>query len=492
MQTAPSRPCALVWFKRDLRLADHAPLAAAAAFPSAFALFIVEPEWLHAPECDPQHVQFARAGVQALQAALAQRGLPLLVRVGEAVAVLDALQRQTGFTHLLSHEETGPGWSYARDRRVAAWCRARGVVWQEWPQTGVVRRLKSRDGWVALWQRRMDAPQVSTPAHFTAPRAVLDLGEFPSLAELGLPAARPTPAAGEAAAWQTLQSFLSARGNSYRFNLSSPLRAEQGCSRLSAYLAFGMIGMRQVYQATTQRIAELRAQDTPQAKRFAHHLDAFAARLRWHCHFMQKLEDEPEIEFRNFARAYDSLRDPEPDSRLFAAWCEGRTGYPMVDACMRCLNATGWINFPGELCRLPPLVALARTRAALGTPIPRLRGRYPLEPDADAIGHYRHQHAAHLLTHQAAARSRPTRGVYPPLAARMGHTRLPTAVVDERAALARAKERLYALRRSPEARAEADAVQQRHGSRKSGLPQVKRPRRRAATPLPAQQLELFE
>jgi deoxyribodipyrimidine photo-lyase len=490
-------PRALVWFKRDLRSTDHAPLAEAAAFPSALALYIVEPEWLESPECDPQHVRFARDGVAALRAALAGRGLPLLVRVGEAVAVLDALQRQTGFTHLLSHEETGPGWSYARDRRVAAWCRARGVVWQQWPQNGVVRRLKSRDGWAALWQRRMDAPQVATPAHFTAPRAVPDRGEFPSPAELGLPAERPTPAAGEAAARQTLQSFLSTRGEGYRFNLSSPLRAEQGCSRLSAYLAFGMIGMRQVHQATAQRIAELRAAGTPQAKSFARHLDGFAARLRWHCHFMQKLEDEPGIEFHNFARAYDGLRDPEPNPRLLAAWREGRTGFPMVDSCMRCLNATGWINFRMRAM----LVSFAAYHLWLHWRAPGLHlARQFL--DFEAGIHWSQ------MQMQSGTTGINTLRIYSPTKQQRDHdpdfgfirrwlpewgTRdYPPPIVDERAALAQAKTRLYALRRQPEARAEADAVQQRHGSRKSGLPPTQRPRRRSAEPPSALQRELFE
>lgn len=65
-----------------------------------------------------------------------------------------------------------------------------------------------------------------------------------------------------------------------------------------------------------------------------HALHGFAGRLRWHSHFMQKPEDEPEIEFRNFARVCDGLRKDHFDEALFDAWCAGRTGYPMVDAGM--------------------------------------------------------------------------------------------------------------------------------------------------------------
>jgi len=138
---------ALVWFKRDLRVHDHAPLVAARAYPDALAIFIIEPEWLASPDCDASHVDFALACLTELRAALAARGLPLLVRVGSAIAVLAQLRREVAFTDLLSHEETGAGWSYTRDRQVAAWCASVGVQWQQFNQTGVIRGLRNRTGW---------------------------------------------------------------------------------------------------------------------------------------------------------------------------------------------------------------------------------------------------------------------------------------------------------------------------------------------------------
>ena len=135
---------ALVWFKRDLRLHDHAPLAAAQAFEHTLALYVIEPEWLDSPECDPRHVAFALGCVAELQTGLAAIGLPLLVRVGSMPQVLGDLRREFAFTHLFSHEETGPGWSYTRDKGVAAWCRELGVDWVQWAQTGVVRPLRTR------------------------------------------------------------------------------------------------------------------------------------------------------------------------------------------------------------------------------------------------------------------------------------------------------------------------------------------------------------
>ncbi|MFN5165434.1 MAG: deoxyribodipyrimidine photo-lyase, partial [Pseudomonadota bacterium] len=143
---------ALVWFKRDLRLADHAPLAAAAACDEALALYVIEPGWLASPEFDPQHQAFALACLAPLRAALAARGLPLVVRHGPLPQVLDELRRAFAFTHLFSHEETGPLWTWDRDKRVAAWCRREGVAWQELPQPAHdagLRQFLPRDAFAA-------------------------------------------------------------------------------------------------------------------------------------------------------------------------------------------------------------------------------------------------------------------------------------------------------------------------------------------------------
>ena len=97
--------------------------------------------------------------------------------------------------------------------------------------------------------------------------------------------------------------------------------------------------MRAVHQATELRLAGCAEPSVRRALR------GFAGRLRWHCHFMQKLEAQPNMEFRNLASAYDGRREGAFDRARFAAWRDGQTGYPMVDACMRYLRASGWLNF---------------------------------------------------------------------------------------------------------------------------------------------------
>jgi deoxyribodipyrimidine photo-lyase len=478
----------VVWFKRDLRWRDHAPLAAAQDFESAVALYVIEPAWLQSAECDARHLSFALACVAELRTQLAARGLPLLVRVGSVPQVLQDLSGEIPFSHLFSHEETGTGWSYARDIAVAAWCRTSGVAWLEIAQTGVVRRLRSRSGWAGAWAQRMNAPQSTLHAGFKpAPGcAPADLPPLPSLRDLGFDA--PTtdqPPAGEEAAWATLNSFLAGRGRDYRRAMSSPLSAADGCSRLSAHLAFGSISMRSVHQATE---ATLRSTTDRQ---LAYALRGFSGRLRWHCHFMQKLEDEPAIEFKNFSRAYDGLRPGDGvnttavDAERLAAWCEGRTGFPMVDACMRQLRCTGWLNFrmramlvsfaayhlwlhwrePGQfLARqfldFEPGIHWSQMQMQSGTTgINTLRIYSPSKQahDQDPDGVYQRQWLPEW-----------------------GTAAYPKPIVDERTAVKEAKDKLYGLRKTADAKSEAQAIQHKHGSRKSGLPQTASTRRSPA------------
>ncbi len=510
---------ALVWFKRDLRVHDHAPLVAALAHTDALALFILEPEWLQSPECDPSHVDFALQCLTELRVALALRGLPLLVRVGSAVPVLAQLHQELPFTHVLSHEETGPGWSYTRDKQVAAWCRGQGITWQEFTQTGVIRGLRSRSGWAGRWQQRMDAPLQLLSGRFQAATA-LDQADLPTLQGLGLAAHGKTlQAAGERAARSTLKSFVQERGYDYRKSLSSPLTAEAGCSRLSPHLAFGTLSLRTVHQATEVVIA-----GTPE-RAMAYALRGFAGRLRWHCHFMQKLESEPGIEWNNFARVYDGLRENEFNDDHFAAWCEGRTGYPMVDACMRSLRATGWLNFrmramlvsfasyhlwlhwrePGlflarQFLDFEPGIHWSQMQMQSGTTgINTLRMYSPTKQaqDQDPEGHFIRRWVPEL------ARV-PLPYLATPWAMDISVQRMagcligqnyPAPIVNEKTAVKSAKDRLYGLRQQDEARTEAGQVLAKHGSRKSGLPNTTMPKsrsiKRKTIAEPSPQIDLF-
>ncbi|GAB3572600.1 deoxyribodipyrimidine photo-lyase [Spirosoma luteolum] len=372
-------PLSILWFKRDLRLRDHAPLTAAVAACRAgtplLLLYCFEPELVANPNYDERHWRFVVESLADLNEQLGgfvlpasdarpprpepewlpftfdddepvQPGAPqpmgpqqVWVFHREVVAVLTALQASYTIRTIYSHEETGLRITYDRDRAVARFCRTQGIAWREFQNNGVIRGLADRDDWVNRWQQTMRAPQ-QHPDWADWHPAPLDTDWFAQELGAALPVAWQQPDAqkqpgGEEKAHRYLASFLNDRVAHYSSSISKPLASRRGCSRLSPYLAWGCLSIRQVFQA---QLAQ---------RELGYHrgaLAAFASRLRWHCHFIQKFEMEDRMEFENVNRAFDSLpKRSSPES--YNAWATGQTGFPLVDACMRCLIQTGYINF---------------------------------------------------------------------------------------------------------------------------------------------------
>jgi deoxyribodipyrimidine photo-lyase len=329
----------IVWFKRDLRIADHRPLMEAVRTGGpVIPLYVVEPSLLRSDDFHPAHHAFVRDCLVELRDDLAALGAPLVVRVGDVVEVLERLRVEFGAGRVLAHEETGNALTFARDRAVSQWARSTGVAFDETPTNGVVRRLPDRDQWSAIRNARMAAPIEATPERIEG--LDIDPGPIPTIADLGLAAPeREVQPGGRSNASDLWRSFTADRHHGYETKLSSPLTAWDACSRLSPHLTHGTISMRMIVKRL-QRVEGGLAKGDPSQKSFR----AFGERLAWHDHFIQKLEDEPRIEFESFVPDFDEVRQRD-DDRKSRAWREGLTGYPLVDACMRAVSATGWLNF---------------------------------------------------------------------------------------------------------------------------------------------------
>ena len=339
-------PLHVVWFKRDLRITDHKPLTMARAEGLVLPLYIAEPEFWTQPDASGRQWQFVAESLLELQAMLTSKGQPLCIMVGDAVQIFKRLHESHGIAAIWSHQETGNGWTYARDLAVASWTNRTNIPWHEFRQFGVIRRLRTRNGWSRAWDRDMAEPQSLAPEYLELVAGSWPT-RIPTAAELGLSADNcPHPQkGGRKEGLATLESFLGYRGFDYRYQMSSPVTAFEASSRLSPHLTWGTISMREVAQATWARLRELDGTDDPNAIAWRRSLISFSGRQHWHCHFMQKLEDDPRIEFDNLHPAYNGLRPDNVDQQLLSAWSEGATGYPFIDACMRALNQHGWINF---------------------------------------------------------------------------------------------------------------------------------------------------
>ena len=334
----------VVWFKRDLRVHDHAPLLAAVASGApVLPLYIFEPEFWALPEHSGRQFDFMMESLRSLDEALKVRGSSLCIRVGDAGQVFADLHKRHGLAAIHAHEEIGLQWSYDRDRAVQRWALKAGIALREQPQHGIVRRHPgSGDGWARQWEAWMLAPRAKAPDEIRS--SGVPTGEWPAGDDFRLktdpcPGRQP---GGRAEGVELLRSFIASRGRRYRTVMDSPQSAEGACSRLSPHFTFGTVSIREAYQGAMRARAELERDGD---STFAASLDTFLSRLQWHCHFLQKLSDQTTINSRNLHVAPDGLRDrvSDGDPRL-EAWTSGRTGFPFLDACMRSLNDTGWLN----------------------------------------------------------------------------------------------------------------------------------------------------
>ena len=339
-------PVNIVWFKRDLRIHDHRPLVEAAKAGPVLALYIVEPEYWAQPDVSARQWDFFRESLVSLTRSIESLGGTLVMRVGSVDGVVSALSEQFHIAAIYSHEETGNGWTFERDKKLDQLCAEKDIAWHEYPQFGVKRGLRNRDAWARYHGAFMEKPELAPPQHVTFLNVPSE--PLPTSQDLGLPD-DPCPLrqkGGREQALQLLDSFFAGRGNTYTFKMSSPLTAESACSRLSPYLAVGDISIRETMhraQAERARSAALPAHARSIELRS---IDSLISRLYWHCHFIQKLESEPAIEWRSMHKAMQAARvTTAQDDRVLLAFAEGRTGFPFVDACMRYLIATGWINF---------------------------------------------------------------------------------------------------------------------------------------------------
>ena len=329
----PFEAAHIVWLKRDLRLQDHEALFVAEASGKSYRIiYLFEPSLLQYPDTSLRHLQFVYQSIQALQKQLAPFKRKVELFYCEAVEALTHIQKEQPILSLLSYRESGVMATWKRDKQVAAFCREQGIEWQEFQRDGILRGIKNRKSWNVIWGKKMQEPvfrntyTLSTLDPLDHPYGIPD--ELQKKWENYPDYYQP---AGEKNAWRYLTSFAEDRGKNYQRNISKPLASRSSCSRLSPYIAWGNLTVRQCFQYLNTHAN--RKQYLPMLQR-----------LNWHDHFIQKFEMECTYETHCINRGYELLERHKNEAYI-NAWKEGQTGYPLVDACMRAVSKTGWINF---------------------------------------------------------------------------------------------------------------------------------------------------
>ncbi len=476
----------IVWFKRDLRIYDHEPLNNAIKSGPTLALYILEHELWQQPDMSRRHYRFLQDCLNDLEQDLKTINLKLTIRVGDAIEVFKNLSSEFNIRAIYSHQETWNMWTYDRDIRVNRYLRAQNILWNEYQNNGIFRRLKSRDGWASKWHQYMSSDQVRVPNSRLGITALSERLPTASQLKLDGSVSEDMQTGGRTNALKTMNSFFEGRGQKYSKEMSSPVSAYNSCSRISPYIAFGCISIREIYQDAQKfktKVFERGNQKDP----WRMSIRSFLSRLRWHCHFIQKLEDQPNIENENLHSAMDGIREPEFNEKFFNAWRVGRTGYPFVDACMRALGATGWINFrmramlvsfasnhlwlhwqkpalhlANMFIDYEPGIHYPQIQMQSGTTgINAIRIYNPIKQglDQDPTGVF-------IRTWVPEISHLPLSVLHTPWDSKEPPTSYPKTIVDEVAARKSANQRLYALRGSEEFRAKASAIAKKHASRK--------------------------
>ena len=320
----------LVWFKKDLRTYDNEALYEALKTENVIPIFVVEPDLWKLPDHSSRQWEFVRECLIDLNNSLSDIGLKLIIRVGNIQDVIKEFTKRFHVKGIYSHEETGNEWTFKRDQDLRRYTKNENINWYEYRQFGVFRGLKTRKNWSQKWEQHMSQELINDPrrVNYFIDIPSHNLPSSKSL-KLNLDKCSHRIQGGRKQGLHKLDEFLKYKIDNYQYSLSSPLKAFDGCSRLSPYLTWGCLSIREVVQAIRKT-----------KKRGSRAIDS---RLHWHCHFIQKLESEPELENREYHPYMSGIR--KSNQIFLKAWSQGLTGIPFIDACMRSLNSHGWINF---------------------------------------------------------------------------------------------------------------------------------------------------
>jgi deoxyribodipyrimidine photo-lyase len=327
----------IVWIKRDIRSQDHLPVYSAEESKIPYInIFVFEPAMMEYPDTSLRHLQFQYHSLMQLNKKLNEYNKQVIIYHSSVISVLASINEQFEIVNMFSYQESGIKLTYERDKLVKGYCKDNNIQWQQFQRDGIVRGIKNRSGWDKQWYATMHTPIIDNKFSIQELLEVKNPFSLPNeLVALFTNYPKSYQPAGEDFAFKYLQSFVGGRGQYYSKHISKPNESRISCGRISPYLSWGNVSIRQAYQYVY---------NASKASTNKHPYTGMLTRLKWHCHFIQKFEMDCVYETACINAGYELLEHPK-NLDYINAWKEGRTGFPLVDACMKCLQETGWINF---------------------------------------------------------------------------------------------------------------------------------------------------
>jgi deoxyribodipyrimidine photo-lyase len=323
-------PINIFWFKRDLRLLDNEPLNNAVSQKEKLLLiYCFEPSLKKNKHYSTKHWNFIKESINDLNIYLKTIDTHIHTYNREITDVLKEIQEEFIIKKIFSHNETGLNVTFERDILLKEFCQTNSIKWEEKINNGVFRGLKNRKNWIKKWRDHMKSPVVLFKGEKN------DFINIKKRQNFKVKDSKILQKGGVSSGIKYLDSFLDSRHTKYQNNISKPEASRTSCSRLSPYMSWGNISTRYAWQ---------RAKEQIQNGKSKFQLNGFTSRLRWQAHFIQKFEMEYQMEFRSVNKGYQNLVKPI-NKKYVSAWEKGKTGYPLVDASMRCVVETGYLNF---------------------------------------------------------------------------------------------------------------------------------------------------
>ena len=328
----------ILWFRYDLRIDDNESFNEALKNGKTLPIFIFDENFFQLETSSSFHLNFTIQSLNDLRKVFKERyNTKLNIYYGDTLDILKHLSNKYKVYEIYSTHHFKNKYLQDLDIKIKSLCDEKNLSWKIYNQFGI--QLSNRNGkiWSQNWnsfivkkinQLQLNGSFIEDDHEINFSSIITNTFDHKNI-QIG----------GRKNALKLLNSFIDHRSTDYQKKMSSPITGETACSRLSAHITYGNVSLREIYNKTQSINNDSNLYEKKKS------INSFRKRLAWHCHFIQKFYDQPDIEYTNMNTAFDGIRENSFNEAYFEAWKNGITGYPFVDACMRYLKNNGWINF---------------------------------------------------------------------------------------------------------------------------------------------------